>query len=210
MFRFLRIFFDYLYHSFAWSYDFVSWIVSGGRWKNWVQSVMPLVAGQEILELGCGTGMLQTALLESGYRATAIDESSQMLRIANKKLVKEFPDRNLRLIRAHADRIPTPAEVYDSVVATFPSEYITQVETIMECRRVLKPQGRLIILLGVSVQGGGVYNLFLRFLYYITGQRTPARPILQKAVDGMKSYGFQAQIETMYYQQDQLTVIVAE
>lgn len=171
---------------------------------------MPLVTGQEILELGCGTGILQTALLESGYRATAIDESRQMLRIAKKKLVKNFPASNLRLIRARAESIPAPAGFYDSVVATFPSEYITRVETITECRRVLNPQGSLIILLGVSVQGGGVYNLFLRFLYSITGQGTPARSILQKAVDEMKPYGFRAHIETIIYKQDELTVIVAE
>lgn len=210
MVKVLRIFFDYLYHSFAWSYDLVSWIVSGGRWKNWVKSVVPLVAGQEVLELGCGTGMLQTALLESGYRAAAIDESRQMLRIAKKKLGKEFPDCNLRLIRARAESIPTPAGFFDSVVATFPSEYITRVETITECRRVLKPQGRLIILLGVSIQGGGVYNFFLRVLYSITGQGTPARSILQKAVDEMKPYGFHAHIETITYKQDELTAIVAE
>ena len=33
----LRIFFHLLYHPFAWTYDFIAWAVSLGRWKDWVK-----------------------------------------------------------------------------------------------------------------------------------------------------------------------------
>ncbi|NMC80811.1 MAG: hypothetical protein GYA59_15725, partial [Chloroflexi bacterium] len=39
----LKVFFDLLYHSFAWTYDGVAAVVSLGRWKGWVYSVIPFL-----------------------------------------------------------------------------------------------------------------------------------------------------------------------
>lgn len=207
---FLRIFFDLLYHPFAWTYDVVSWVVSGGRWNNWVRSVMHLIDGENILELGCGTGTLQTGLLSVGHHTIAIDESRQMLRIVARRLATNFPSYKPRLVRARAESIPLPADSIDTLVATFPSEYITHPETLIACRRVLKPGGKFIILLGVEIQGKGFYNGFLRLLYAFTGQKTPDDVVLEKALDGMGEYGFEARIEAIYSKQDRLTVIIAE
>lgn len=206
----MKKFFDLLYHPLAWSYDLVAWIVSGGRWKEWVRSVLPLVAGDEVLELGSGTGTLQTALSAAGYRVTAVDQSREMLRIVRRKFSDGMTARQPRLIRAYAESLPLPAAFADTIAATFPSEYISRPDTLLECRRVLKNGGRLVVLLGVAVEGKGVYDLFLRFLYALTGQRTPPVSILNKALEKMSSFGFQARIETIYYRQDRLTVIVAE
>ncbi len=206
----LCIFFDLLYHSFAWTYDLVSWIVSGGRWNNWVRSVMRLIDGENILELGCGTGTLQAGLLSAGYQTVAIDESRQMLRIVAKRLAAKFPSYNYRLVRARAESIPLRADSIDTLVATFPSEYITHPETLTECRRVLEPGGKFIILLGVQIEGKGIYDGFLRLLYAITGQKTPDISVLEKNLQGMSVYGFTARTEVIYYQQDRLTIIIAE
>lgn len=206
----LRIFFDLLYHSFAWTYDLVSWVVSGGRWKNWVRSVMHLIIGETILELGSGTGTLQIGLLDAGHHPIGIDESRQMLRIATRKLADNFPNYKPRLLRARAESIPLPADSIDTLVATFPSEYITHPETLTACRRVLKPGGKFIILLGVEVQGKGFYNGLLRFLYGVTGQKTPGDLVLEKALDGMGVYGFKARTDVIYFQHDKLTIIIAE
>ena len=57
----LRIFFQLLYHPFAWAYDLVAGLVSLGRWKSWVLCGLPLLAGR-VLEIGFGPGHLQAAL----------------------------------------------------------------------------------------------------------------------------------------------------
>ncbi|MCS6844103.1 MAG: hypothetical protein NZ528_07260, partial [Caldilineales bacterium] len=45
-----------LYNEFAWAYDAVAWLVSGGRWDRWRRLALDYVVGQPILEVGFGTG----------------------------------------------------------------------------------------------------------------------------------------------------------
>ncbi|MBO9345291.1 MAG: class I SAM-dependent methyltransferase [Chloroflexi bacterium] len=56
-----------------------------------------------ILELGCGSGRLLLPLAESGYRVVGVDESTEMLRIAERKLraSQHIPAERWTLI--HAD-----------------------------------------------------------------------------------------------------------
>ena len=84
--RFMRLFFHLLYHSFAFTYDLVAAAVSFGDWKNWVYSILPFINGPRLLELGHGPGHLQRLLRDRGLDAVAIDESTQMGRIAKHRL----------------------------------------------------------------------------------------------------------------------------
>lgn len=204
---FLRIFFNQLYHAFAWSYDCVAAIVSGGRWKKWVTTVIPYIQGEVVLELGVGTGNLQDALTASGFQIYGVDESRQMLRIAKKRTVKHNP--SFRLMRARAEALPLADKSVDTIVATFPSEYIFHPETMHACRRILRPGGRLVVLLGVKVGGRGLIDHLLRILYNATGQGTPDLVVLEKSLAGLSRYGFQATLENLIYQQDNLTILIA-
>jgi len=203
---FLRIFFDQLYHTFAWSYDFVASVVSCGRWSGWVTSVIPFIQGEGVLELGIGTGNLQKALAASGFQTFGVDESRQMLRIAKKRAARH--NLNPRLLRARSEALPLAANSVDTIVATFPSEYIFQPETLHACRRVLRPGGRLVVLLGVQVGGNGVRNRLLLILYHVTGQGTPDLAVLEKSLAGLAKYGFKASVEPLLFKQDTLTVII--
>ena len=98
----LRLFFLLLYHQFAFTYDLVAAVVSFGRWKDWVMSVIPFIEGNRILEIGHGPGHLQRALLTfrhgshgpdvlsggqaRGMVAVAIDESAPMSRLAKRNI----------------------------------------------------------------------------------------------------------------------------
>lgn len=205
--RFLRFFFHQLYHTFAWGYDLVAAIVSGGRWKKWITSVIPSIQGKTVLELGIGTGTLQQALAGSGFQTIGVDESRQMLRIAKKRTATyRF---HSQLIRARAEALPLPAKSMDTIVATFPSEYIFQPETMQTCRRILRPGGRLVVLLGVQVGGDGIINHLLRILYQVTGQGTPDLKALDKSLTGLATFGFTARVENLVYQKDTLTILIA-
>ncbi|MHB0988507.1 MAG: class I SAM-dependent methyltransferase [Bellilinea sp.] len=204
----MRIFFHLLYHSLAWSYDLVAATVSGGRWKGWVRSMLPLIEGKDVLELGTGTGTLQAALIAAGYRTFGIDQSRHMLRIAKNNVYKVVKQPAM-LARGLAQQIPLANSSMDTIVATFPSEYIAHPETLTACRRVLKPMGKLVVLLGVQVGGGSIVSILLRGLYRVTGQTLPDRNTLEESRIKLKEYGFTARIETIAYRQDLLTVIVA-
>lgn len=206
----LSMFFNLLYHPFAWTYDLIAWVVSGGRWKKWVLSVRPLIIGISVLELGSGTGTLISSIYQAGVSCFALDESRQFLRIIQRKYTKEFPPITNRLIRGRAELMPFAANSFDTVVATFPSEYIFRSDTLAACRRVIRPGGRLVILIGAQIGGKGIYQKFLRFLYQVTGQSTPERASLNLIFEKMAQYNFSARFETIHFQKDVLTIILAE
>jgi ubiquinone/menaquinone biosynthesis C-methylase UbiE len=158
--RFMRVFFNLLYHPFAFTYDLVAATVSFGQWKNWVFSVLPFIEGTRILELGHGPGHLQRTLLDRGLVAVAMDESAPMGTLAKRRL-----GDTQRLTRALAQKIPFASESFDSVISTFPSEYIFDMQTLSEAHRVLRSGGRLIVLLAAWPK-----NPLLGLLFKVTGQ----------------------------------------
>lgn len=164
----LRKFFYFLYHQFAWSYDFVAGIVSLGLWQDWVPSILPHLSGRDILELGHGPGHLQLTLRENNYNTIGIDESGQMVRLASARLYKAGYDP--QVIRGLSQLLPFEDETFHHVVSTFPTEYIYRLETIAETFRVLTPGGSLIILPVAWLTGDHRLEHFMSWVYRITGQ----------------------------------------
>jgi len=144
--RALRLAFRVLYHDMAWTYDTVASIVSRGRWYEWVDVVLPFVRGPSILELAYGTGHLLESLSKTQSRhAVGLDEARQMATVAKRRTVGSDGGR-LDLIQGVAQRLPFCRENFDSVVSTFPTEFIFGPDTLSEIYRVLKPGGRLVVL----------------------------------------------------------------
>lgn len=182
----MRFVFYLLYHPFAFTYDVVAATVSLGRWKGWVLSVLPFIEGDRILEIGHGPGHLQRALLSRGPIAVGIDESAPMGRLAKRNLRRVLNSEHhsatatpqsayaqINLTRAVAQQLPFSNDSFDTVVATFPSEYIFASETLTEVNRVLAPNGRFIILPGAILIGRGLLDRMMALLFHITGQTAP-------------------------------------
>jgi ubiquinone/menaquinone biosynthesis C-methylase UbiE len=166
--RMLRLFFYQLYHKFSWTYDVVAAIVSLGNWEEWILSVVPHLSGPRVLELGHGPGHLLHKLCEDGIQVYGIDESSTMGAISQNRLrkFKGFPG----LTRAYAQSIPFPDLSYHQIVATFPSEFITDPRTLDEAFRVLHHGGKFIILPFAWIDGKTVLERVVAWLFQVTGQ----------------------------------------
>jgi ubiquinone/menaquinone biosynthesis C-methylase UbiE len=145
--RLCKLAFESLYGPLAWAYDWVSRTFFLGQWRLWQRAALPHVKGPRVLEVGMGTGDLQPDLLEKGFEAWGIDASSPMLRRARGK-VQRLGLPIERLLRARAQSLPFPEGYFNSVVSTFPSEYIADPQTLSELSRVLAPGGRLVIVPG--------------------------------------------------------------
>jgi len=199
--RFMRLFFHLLYHSFAFTYDLVAAAVSFGTWKDWVYSILPFIKGTRLLELGHGPGHLQRLLLDRGLVAAAIDESTQMGRIAKRRLGSSH-----RLTRGLAQSLPYQSGIFDTIIATFPTEYIFQEETLSEVQRCLSEGGRLIVLPVAFPKSG-----FLKWLYKITGE-SPAdltESIKERSLQPFLNAGFHAEVEIVEVKSSRLLIIVA-
>lgn len=174
---FLRLFFHLLYHQMAWTYDWVAAMVSLGRWKKWIYAVLPHLEGPWILELGHGPGHLQVKMHASGYHTVGLDESVQMGRIARKRIASGgfVP----MLINGYAQSLPFPDEFFHQVVATFPSEYFSQPETLDEIHRVLQNDGKLLILPVAWITGEGLPLRTAAWLFRVTGQSPQKENLLK-------------------------------
>jgi ubiquinone/menaquinone biosynthesis C-methylase UbiE len=168
---FMVLFFRHLYHTFAWGYDIVAAIVSLGKWQEWVFSIIPLIQGTTLLEIGHGSGHLLKQLNNVGFRPFGLDESRQMGRIASIRLAKTKVDNsNQTIVRGIAQSLPFPDEAFDSVVATFPGDFIFSKNSLAEIQRVLSLDGRLIVLLAAWATGNSIFENISTLLFKITGQ----------------------------------------
>ena len=138
---FLRFFFRLLYHPLAFTYDLVAATVSFGRWKDWILEVIPFIAGTRVLELGHGPGHLQRVLLSRSLVTVGLDESPQMGRLA-----KSNTDGSARLTRGLAQALPFASGSFDTIIATFPTEYFVDPSTLEEVKRCLDNGGRFVVL----------------------------------------------------------------
>lgn len=180
--RFLNFFFFHLYRDWAWTYDGVAGIVSVGQWKEWVFSSLPQIQGPTVLELGHGPGHLQEKLADYPWKVYGIDSSPQMGKIALKRMrvrrktISGGYAKNSSLVRCRAEFLPFPDSFFNTVVATFPSDYIFAPATLNSVYRVLKPGGQLVVLLTAWITGTSLPFRIAGWLFRTTGESSEMDP----------------------------------
>lgn len=166
-FHLIRWGFHLLYHQLAWSYDMVSWLVSLGHWRNWQLAGLSFVQGERVLELGHGTGHMLAQMEARGWQAVGLDLSPQMGRLARARTA-------VPLLNASATQLPFADGLFDTVFATFPTNYIVQPETVAEVARVLGKNGRLVIVPSANLTSDGWLYRLIAWAFWVTGQQTEA------------------------------------
>lgn len=105
--------------------------------------------GERILEVGPGTGHALAALARStgpAGQVTGVDLSTRMLGRARRRAARAGCASRVALIQGDAHQLPLAAGVYDAVFMSFVLELIDTPAIpplLRECRRVLRPGGRL-------------------------------------------------------------------
>jgi ubiquinone/menaquinone biosynthesis C-methylase UbiE len=207
-----KLIFHLLYHQFAWTYDWVAALVSVRRWKSWVYSVLPYLDDSIVLELGCGPGHLQLALAQKGNRPFGVDASSQMVGLAAARLSRFSLPANISL--GMAQHLPYPDCHFDKIIATFPSEYIVERQTLNQAWRVLKNSGEFIILPVAWITGEKWWDQLAAWFSRITGQAPSFDPATDdinaiNSLSSLQEIGFQVSSEIIHLESSEVLLIRA-
>lgn len=188
----VRFGFRLLYNELAFTYDWVSYVVSLGAWRCWQRAALKHLtakSGAMVLELAHGTGNLQLDLNAAGYHVVGHDLSASMGRITRRKLTRAgLP---ARLTRGQAQQLPYPSDTFAAVISTFPTNFIFEPATLREVNRILQPDGQFLIVPNGGFQTGGMIEAGLEWLYRVTGQRDDPRFDL---IEFFQQHGFAAEV----------------
>ena len=101
------------------------------------------VAGQNILDLGCGTGRYSALLARCGANVIGIDSSAQMLEQARRKIT---PQCHFELCLGTLEGVSLPSEHFDLILSTLTLSHIPELEPVFaESARVLRRAGCMVI-----------------------------------------------------------------
>lgn len=202
-------------------YWFASTVPFAGQWRTWQRLVLSRMRGNSALEIGCGLGDLLADAIEAGYECYAIEQSEEMVDAARHTLQQRHLGRSECIIQGLSQCLPFPDHSFDNVISTFPNEYIYDPKTISEIKRVLRPNGRLIIVFGANLLPVNpiqtillliptlVYNhaMFLKCLESIKFKNDWSDPKNTTYIDysvkfgeriPLEEYGFRSQYERVY------------
>lgn len=109
--------------------------------RNMIASSAVPKPNERAIDLGCGTGTYTTWLQTLGLQACGVDVSQGMLDTARRK--SNNPDV---FIQADLRKLPFQNETFDLAIANVVLEFVSEPETVVkEARRILRPEGRLVI-----------------------------------------------------------------
>ncbi|MGZ3664985.1 MAG: class I SAM-dependent methyltransferase [Ktedonobacterales bacterium] len=147
----VRTLFELLYRNRT-LYWLASTVPFAGQWRVWQRLVLPRIEGHDVLEVGCGIGTLLADMVEAGYTCSAIDRSPQMVAATRDQLRRHGHAAEAGSVRqASVQQLPFDDASFDTAVSTFPTEYIYEPAALREIARVLRPGGRMIVVLGATL-----------------------------------------------------------
>jgi SAM-dependent methyltransferase len=105
-----------------------------------ILDALRLRAGDRLLEVGCGGGLLLRDALAAGATATGLDHSEEMVSLAR----QQTP--GAQVVLGTAERLPFPDDSFDAVAMSIVLIFLADpAAALRECRRVLAASGRIAI-----------------------------------------------------------------
>ncbi len=152
-----------LFGGLAGSYDRtvdLATLYQDRRWKKWVLERLPREG--LVLDVGCGTLLLEERANAEGLRFVGVDLSHEMVRFASAK----GQGRVSLVAEGDAETLPFSGGSFDAVVSCYVVKYVDVRRLATELSRVCRPGGQVLMydfarpsgpfgpLLGLYVKGG--------------------------------------------------------
>lgn len=156
------------------TYDCANRIMTFGldqTWRKKLCAFLPPTKNMHILDCATGTGDQITALFEKRKdiaHVCGIDLAEEMLKIGAQKIAKKPYAHQTTFQVASALKIPYPDNHFDCLTIAFGIRNVSDVmAALQEFRRVLKPNGRVLILEGTVPKHPVIKALHLFYLRHI-------------------------------------------
>ncbi|MFB6290309.1 MAG: class I SAM-dependent methyltransferase [Candidatus Bipolaricaulia bacterium] len=132
------------YDRIAPIYDLLEGLVERLAFSKWRGQLMKRIEGEEILEVGTGTGK-NLSYYPSGVKVTAMDISREMLKRAEPRAKRAKASVALRVMDVEA--IDFPGDYFDTSLATFVFCSVPDpIKGLQEMKRVTKSDGKILLL----------------------------------------------------------------
>ena len=151
-------------------YDLLVWVLthrSDRVFREQLARLAHLAEGESVLDIGCGTGTLAIVAkrqVGAAGKVFGIDASPAMIARASSKAAKAGIDVSFK--NAVAEALPFPDAQFDVVLSTLMLHHLPRKVRELcsrEIRRVLKPQGRVLVVdFGVPQRKSGFLAHFHR------------------------------------------------
>jgi ubiquinone/menaquinone biosynthesis C-methylase UbiE len=112
-------------------------------WRNWISAAIPHIIGPNVLEVSFGTGYLISQYARK-FNTYGIDYNWELACITRGNLCKN--DSKAQIQQADVEYLPYAGSTFDTVVNTMAfTGYPDGRKALIEIRRVLKPNGRFVL-----------------------------------------------------------------
>lgn len=112
--------------------------------RDLILELIGRIDGKQVLDVGCGDGVLSFELARRGANVTGLDADPTMIAAARKR--GEAERVSVRLVEGHVERLPFADASHDIVVAVTVLCFVPDASAaVAEMARVLRPDGRLVV-----------------------------------------------------------------
>ncbi len=115
------------------------------RWRRALVDAIAPTAGERILDVATGTGMVAAELLaRADCTVVGLDQSPEMLAGARARFAASPDGARVQLIEGQAERLPFEDGTFDALTFTYLLRYVDDPPaTMRELARVVRPGGRV-------------------------------------------------------------------
>jgi ubiquinone/menaquinone biosynthesis C-methylase UbiE len=136
------------------------------QWAPVVADAAGIKAGQRVLDVACGTGVLAREAAGRGASVSGLDRNEGMLELARRIAP------SLEWKAGRAEQLPFPDAGFDAVVSQFGLMFFDdRPQALREMRRVLKPGGRLAVAVWDKLESSPGYAAMAALLERLFGRR---------------------------------------
>ena len=174
-----------MFNAVAPRYDLLNLLLSAGfdrYWRKVAIDELDPTANRFFLDVATGTADIALKIaLRNKSRVIGVDFSTAMLNLGDRKVKSRSMQSSVCLLPGAAENLPLKSNSFDGVISAFGARNFADIDQAMEeVHRVLKPEGKVVILEFSFPQNG-----FLQWLYRLYFEKI--LPVMGRWVSGHDS-----------------------